>query len=95
MNVSGQIVAAIQSREILEVFYKGEWRTLEPYLLGYNQKNNLCLSAFQTSGGSGSDWRAYLLSSIAEVRQTGSYCEGIRDGYNPADSTMHSILAAV
>ena len=63
-------------------------------LVGANGVGKSCVSAFQISGGSGSSWRAFLVKEIADVSMT-SETFSVRDGYNPHDSTMSSIIAAL
>lgn len=94
MSIQNQIVAAIEAHLTLDILYKGEWRTVEPHLLGINRKGNLCLSAYQISGGSGSSWRAYLIGNIQQVAISDDIFT-VREGYNPADATMLSILTAI
>jgi hypothetical protein len=94
MSIQEEITGAIAQTLVIDIFYKGTWRTVEPHLLGWNRKGNLCLSAFQVSGGSGSSWRAFLVNDIAELSITENAFP-VREGYNPHDSTMESVIAAV
>ena len=94
MSVQAQIRDAIERMLVIEISYKGSWRTVEPHLLGVNNKGNACLSAFQVSGGSGCSWRAFLVNEIIEVSITDKTFS-VRDGYNPHDSTMQSIISAL
>ena len=94
MTIQQGLITAIESQLTLDILYKGEWRTVEPHLLGVNRKGNVCLSAFQVSGGSGLSWRAYLVENIQQVALT-DVTFNIREGYNPADATMVSIIASI
>lgn len=94
MSAQTVLVEAVKMARIVDILYKGSWRTVEPHLIGVNQKGNVCLSAFQISGGSGFSWRAFLLKEIGQVALRDEVFE-IRDGYNPNDSTMLSIIASL
>lgn len=94
MTIRTEIVTAIESMLVMEVLYKGSWRTVEPHLFGINQKDNLCLSAFQRDGGSGQSWRAFLINDIEQINLTDEIFQ-VREGYNPLDRTMKSIITAV
>ena len=93
MSMKQTIIDAINAMMVIEINYKNELRVVEPHLLGINQKGNLCLSAFQLSGGSGQSWRAYLVADIRDCWITGNRFAAPRNGYNSNDSTMQSILA--
>jgi hypothetical protein len=86
------IEASIKGMLIVEFVYKGDWRSVEPHLLGISKKGKLCLSAFQIAGGSGQSWRAYLVEEIQNFVVTNDTFDGPRPGYNPNDSTMSSII---
>jgi hypothetical protein len=58
---------AIKRRRIIAFSYKNALRTAEPHLLGYDKRNNLALSAWQLSGGSGQSWRSFHLSLMINV----------------------------
>lgn len=90
-----EIRSAIEGMRLIEFQYKGTWRKAEPYLLGYNQKDHLCLSAFQIEGGSGYSWRAFLVNEISNLNVTDDEFHTIRDGYNPNDSTMNRVICAL
>lgn len=92
--IKDTLIRAIRAKKIIDIFYKRSWRRVEPHLLGYNQKMHLCLSAFQLSGGSGRDWRAFLVDDIKQVSISDEIFI-VRHGYNPNDSNMLQILERV
>ena len=92
MNLFALLEEAIETRTIVAIGYKGSRREVEPHLLGTNRKGNLTLSAYQLSGGSGTDFRSYLINEITFVESTGESFSGPRTGYNPQDETMSEIL---
>ena len=92
MNVFPLLEEAIETRSIVAIGYKGSRREVEPHLLGTNLKGNLVLSAFQLTGGSGTNFRSYLVNEITFAEATGESFLGPRSGYNPNDETMSNIL---
>lgn len=92
MNVFPLLEEAIESMSVIAIYYKGSRREVEPHLIGTNLKGNLALSAFQLSGGSGMDFRSYLIAEITSVELTGESFSGPRPGYNPNDETMSEII---
>lgn len=54
----GDLVNAINNREIIKILYKGEdtkkvgWRTVEPYVLGSSKAGNVVLRGWQQAGDS-------------------------------------------
>lgn len=87
------VVEAIANMKLLEFRYRGSWRLVEPHALGYNRRGVLTLCAWQLSGGSAEDWRDFHVDLMTDVVVTNDTFEGPRDGYNPNDSTLSSILA--
>lgn len=57
MSATQFILQAIEKRRVVAFIYKGERRTAEPYILGYDAKGQFVLSAVQRSGGSGAGFR--------------------------------------
>jgi hypothetical protein len=90
-----EIILCIQEMRLAEFMYKGSWRVVEPHLLGISNKGKLCLSAFQLSGGSGQSWRAFLVSDISGFVCSDEHFHETRPGFNPADSTVQTVIASV
>lgn len=86
------ICKAIATRNIMSFLYKGALRTVEPHILGYDNKGNLTLSAWQLSGGSGQSWRDYHTSMISGAVIAADHFSGPRPGYNPGDTTLSQII---
>jgi hypothetical protein len=86
------ICEAIKRRRVVTFRYKNTIRTAEPHLLGFDQKNNLTLSAWQLSGGSGQSWRAFHLNLLSNFSLTDETFAAARPGYNPNDQTMSRIV---
>jgi len=83
---------AIQNHLVLSFYYKQSLRTVEPHLIGYDSNNNLTLSAWQLSGGSGQGFRDFHVSNISGVTTTGKNFVGARPGYNRNDATIPRVL---
>jgi hypothetical protein len=76
-------------------YYKGNIRVVEPHLLGYDADNDLTLSAWQISGGSGQGFRDFHVSKISTVTTTGKCFAHARQGYNPKDKTVSRVLCRI
>ena len=89
------ICNAIAQKRIITFWYENNQRTVEPWLLGYNQKQHLALSAWQLSGGSAIGWREFLVSNISGLAITDRTFLNARQDYNPNDVRMVRILCRV
>ncbi len=78
---------AIRDRLVLSISYKGEMRTIEPHLVGYDRDGDLTLSAWQTSGPR-PGWRDFHVAKLSALSTTGRTFAGARPGYNPNDKTL-------
>jgi hypothetical protein len=67
-------------------------RVVEPHLLGYDSDNDLTLSAWQLSRGSGQGFRDFHVSKISGVTTTGKNFAGARPRYNQNGTTMSRVL---
>ena len=86
MSIADVICQAIKEQMLLQFFYDGETRVVEPHQLAYNEKNNLALSAYWVRGYSESKktsnrWRDYLLDQISSVVILNEHFDGPRRGY--------------
>jgi WYL domain len=95
MALINTIYEAIDQRRMLSLVYKGETRTVEPYIVGYTDKNKLLLSAVQRSGGSGSGFRSFDVEEISGVTKTGRRFSGTHPDYNPRDPLFAHVLKQV
>ena len=89
------VCEAITNKQVVEFYYKGHKRIVEPHLVGTRTTGNIELSAFQTGGYSESKsipfWRGYLLAEITQWNPTDETFERPRNGYNRNDSRMTHI----
>jgi hypothetical protein len=95
MAVINTIYEAIGDRRVLAFAYKGTDRTAEPYIVGYDDKNKLVLSAVQLSGGSGVGFRSFDVNEMSAVARTDRRFNGSHPDYNPHDPYFAHILKQV
>jgi predicted DNA-binding transcriptional regulator YafY len=89
------ICQAIERQHMLSFAYKGERRTVEPYILGYDRKQVLVLSAVQHSGGSGKGFRSFQVDRLSLMTITDQKFFGDHPDYNPRDAYFERILCQV
>ena len=95
MSVTDELAQAITQMKVVEFRYKGNWRSAEPHAVGYSNRGVLTLCAWQLSGGSGQDWRDFHVEQMLDVTVTEENFDGPRDGYNPSDKTMSTLICAL
>ena len=95
MAVINTIYEAIGDRRVLAFTYKGKSRTAEPYIVGYDDKSKLVLSAVQLSGGSGVGFRSFDVNALSSVTKTERRFHGTHPDYNPHDPYFAHILQQV
>lgn len=68
------IVEAIKHRRVLNVFYDGYNRLVEPHVYGNNSAGHEAVSCYQVGGGSASGnpegWKMLLISKLGSVAMT-------------------------
>jgi len=95
MTTIETITQAIARRRVLRFVYKGEQRSAEPYILGYDDKDRLVLSAVQVSGGSGAGFRSFRVENLSDVAIGDRHFSGRHPDYNPLDPYIERVLARV
>jgi hypothetical protein len=95
MALINTIYEAIGERRVLAFTYKDTERTAEPYIVGYDDKNHLVLSAVQLSGGSGVSFRSFRVDHLSSVAKTDRKFHGTHPGYNPRDPLFAYVLKQV
>src|SRR5690606_33477774 len=85
MSIKDALCEAIGQRRTVSFIYKSGARTVEPYILGYDDRGALTLSAYQTRGGSGAGFRTFLVDGMSLVTITDHEFSGVRPEYNPRD----------
>lgn len=97
MSVNDIICQAIRESIVVQFTYKGQIRIVEPFTLGTRSGTlTLVLSAYLIGGYSESQsippWRTYDVHKIQNISLTNKKSESYRQGYNPNDSRMSSII---
>jgi len=93
------ICDAINNREIIQFYYDGGVRVVEPFCYGESTKGNLVLRGYQIEGystsGSPVGWKLYRESEMINIQLTGRNFTEIRPYYNPNDKGMDRIICNV
>lgn len=93
-----EIIKAIASQNVIEFYYEGELRIVEPHCYGITAAGNEGLRAYQIRGYSSSGklgWKMYNLAKVEDVNITDDKFDGPRSGYQRGDKGMSSIHAEI
>ena len=90
-----KLCEAIHGKSIITFQYDGSLRRVEPHQVGYALDGNLTLSAWQLSGGSGVDWRDFLITKLSALAITAQHFSSPRPGYNSRNKKMSRILCGL
>jgi len=97
MEVNQQIVEAIENQNVIEFYYEGERRVVEPHCYGKTTAGNEGLRAYQIDGYSSSGimgWKMYDLGKANDIAvNEGAF--KVRDGYKRGDKGMSEIFAEI
>jgi predicted DNA-binding transcriptional regulator YafY len=95
------ICSAIRSRRIIEFYYHGGCRTVEPFCLGtlMSRFDNVSLLCYRT-GGLGDTreafgWKLYRLSQMKNIRVLDEQFSGLRDDYSSRKAGMVTVYCSV
>lgn len=91
-----EIVDAIENQSVIEFYYDGELRVVEPHCYGVTTAGNEGLRAFQIDGYSSTGklgWKMYDLGKADDITITENQFEGPRPGYQSGDKGMSKIYA--
>lgn len=96
------ICSAIKSRRVIEFYYHGGFRTVEPFCLGLvltGDADNESLLCYQVGGycelREPTGWKLYRASEIEDVEITGELFSGNRPDYDPTNVEMVTIYCCV
>lgn len=95
MSATDMICQAIASRHALSFRYKGGIRTVQPYILGFDDTGTLLLSAVQISGGSGMGFRTFTVDNMSFVTVSNKQFFGQHRDYNPRDRLFRHIICQI
>jgi hypothetical protein len=98
----GTLWASVQDRRIIEFYYHGGYRIVEPYALGvtrHGDADNESLICYQLSGFSDLNnavgWKLYRISEMEEIKVSRERFAGDRPGYDPEDIHMVQVFCCV
>jgi predicted DNA-binding transcriptional regulator YafY len=94
------LIAAIESRRRVAIWYDPGVRVVEPHALGYGADGQVLLRAFQVTGASASGqpvhWKLFRLDRITDAKFNGGSFRKPRPQYQRNDSAMtRGILAQI
>ncbi len=101
-KIRGTLWASIQARRVIEFYYHGGYRTVEPFALGivmYGDADNESLLCYQMSGYSDLNeavgWKLYRISEMEDIEVKREQFSGDRPGYDPDKIDMVKIHCCV
>jgi predicted DNA-binding transcriptional regulator YafY len=94
------LIAAIDGRRLVSIWYDPGVRVVEPHALGYGSDGQVLLRAFQVAGASSSGqpvhWKLFRLDRITDAKLNGRAFRKPRPEYQRDDSAMtRGIIAQV
>jgi hypothetical protein len=101
-KIRGTLWASIEARRIIEFYYHGGYRIVEPFALGivmYGDADNESLLCYQISGYSDLNeavgWKLYRTSEMGDIEVKREQFSGDRPGYDPDKIGMVKIYCCV
>ncbi len=101
-RIRATICSAVRSRRIIEFYYHGGYRTVEPFCLGVvlsGGADNESLVCYQIGGFSELrevvGWKLYRASEMEDIEISNEQFSGDRPGYDPDDMDMAVIRCYV
>jgi hypothetical protein len=94
LNMRATIKESIENMQLIEFYYDGGRRTVEPHCYGQSSKGNDVIRAFQVGGYSSSGkmaWKLYDLSKVSSLTLLDEKFDSPRTGYRRGDSAMSII----
>lgn len=93
--MNSQICDASRKKHLLEFYYDGHFRKVEPHTFGVSKRGNDLLAAYQVSGdskvGKVPDWKQFNLDKIETLKVLDETFSSPRSGYVKGDSRMSEI----
>ncbi len=98
-SINSLICALIKKRAIVQFYYDGGTRIVEPYCHGISSAGNKVLRGFQIGGHSASGepirWKLFEVAKMSDLQETGRRFTTLRPGYEPNDRGMTSVHCSV
>ncbi|MDT7832034.1 hypothetical protein RQM59_06560 [Flavobacteriaceae bacterium S356] len=92
------ICEAIFQKKVIQFYYDGELRIVEPHCYGITTAGNQGLRAYQIDGYSSSGnygWKMYDLGKAVNIEMLTNHFFNIRDGYKRSDKGMSRIYCEI
>jgi len=93
------ICRAIQERQLVQFYYDGGHRLVEPHCYGESKDGNELLRAYQISGhsksGRSEGWKLFRVDELSSLRIIDRSFSGPRPQYNPNDKAMASVYCCL
>ncbi len=93
------LIAAIESRRLVSIWYDPGARVVEPHALGYGADGQVLLRAFQVTGASASGqqahWKLFRLDRIKDAKLSAGSFRKPRAQYQRNDSAMTRIIVQI
>jgi hypothetical protein len=92
--MNSDICNAIKNMNLIEFYYNGGTRTVEPYCHGVTTAGNEALRGYQVDGFSESGklgWKMFDLGNASNLTVLDETFEGPRTGYRKGDKGMSKI----
>lgn len=90
------IIKAIKERRLIQVYYDGGTRTIEPHCYGVSKAGKELLRLYQVGGYSSSnsyDWKLFTVEKMNSIKILNETFDSPRYGYKRNDSVMRRIYA--
>ena len=99
-GIKTMICSAIRSRHLMEFYYHGGVRLVEPFCYGeIAPGDNEVLECYQVSGysefGEPIGWKLFRVSEVSSLEIAGEQFTGVRPEYDPYSSVMTTIYCCV
>lgn len=98
-RMNSDLCLAIRLRKVIEVYYDGCYRNLEPYCYGLGISGNDLLRAYQLGGHNEPSrkigWKLFRVEDFVSISLTNLHFNVRRAEYNPHDSAMKQVYCAV
>ena|SRR3972149_12154159 len=92
--MNSQICHAIRNMNLVEFYYNGGTRTVEPHCHGVTTAGNEGLRAYQVDGHSESGkmgWKMFDLGNASDIQVLEETFDGPRSGFKKVDKGMSQI----
>lgn len=96
--MNSEIKDAIRNQKLIEFYYDGGIRTVEPHCYGITTAGNEGLRAYQVDGYSSSGrmgWKMYDLGKASSINILDETFDSSRPGYNRGDKGMSRIYQEI